>query len=231
MWLIELLRYDEAVLKANELEEGYYSNASLLAGDSNLLGGAQGGADDVMAEERAFYRYLSRAYALFIAGRDEQYAALEQQFVASYENANTLVRDQIESLETKNAALHGEIEEVKRRAALLPELDTKKRDLQRELAALEKAVRDKEHEAQMMTEKIAQKEREQLEMKGKISATNKEIAVLKDKIATQEISPEDVVNMVNERARLEEACASASQHRQGVQRRVVELEMYGTIFK
>lgn len=212
MWLIELLRYDEAVAKSNELEESY-------------AGAEVGEEDDVAAEERAFYRYLTRAYTQFISERDDAFHALSTQFVASYEHKNTLVQDQIEALEQRNGALAGEIEEVKRRSALLPELDNKRRDLQRELAALEKHVRDRQAQAEDLGERIAGKERELGDLKTRVSGTNKEIAVLRDKIASQEISPEDVVNMVSERERLEEACSVASQHRQSLQRRVVEMEM------
>lgn len=215
MWLIELLRYDEAVAKANELEDSYLGS-----------GGHAGEEEDVSAEERAFYRYLTRAYTYFIGNRDDAFQALSTQFVASYEHKNTLVQDQIEAYEQKNAAVAGEIEEVKRRSAMLPELDNKRRELQRELASLEKYHKDRQAESEELSEKIQGKERELVDLKARISGTNKEIAVLKDKVATQELSPEDVINMVSERERLEEAYAAASQHRQGLQRRVVEMEMY-----
>jgi kinetochore protein NDC80 len=213
MWLIELLRYDEAVVKSNELEESYLGSAGV------------GEDDDVAEEERNFYRYLTRAYSLFINNRDDAFQHLSNQFVASYQHKNTLVQDQIEALDQKNAAVAGDIEEVKRRSAMVPELDSRRREIARELEALEKHVKDRQEESEELVQRIGGKEREWAELKTRTTGTNKEIAVLRDKIATQEISPEDVVNMVSERERLEDACAAASQHRQGMQRRLVEVEM------
>lgn len=209
MWLIELLRYDEAVRRAEENEDS--------TDNSN-------GLDEAATQEKKFYRYLARAYGYFIGGRDDHYNALEQQFISSYENRNLLVKDQLEALEARNAALASEIDEVKRRSAMIPELDQRRKDLQRELAALQRSVQDKEEELASIKQRTEVREREALEIKARTSSTNTEIAVLRDRISKQEISPEDVVHMVAERQRLASSCSAASEHRQSLQRRVIELE-------
>ena len=52
-----------------------------------------------------------------------------------------------------------------------------------------------------------------------------EIDMMNDKIANQDLSPEDVRNMVNERQRLEEAFQLASENKASFQAKIKELEL------
>ena len=206
MWLVELLQYDMAVQQ----------NSSVVA---------DGDPEDPSVSERAFYRYLSKAYELFLAGKDEQYEKLEEQFVASFENKNVLIRDQIEALEQRNAALTQEIEAVKGRSAYLPELEAKKRefhsDHQKFLQLLDEL---KKHRDQLRS-KVELRSSELDKLKAAHDRAAREAALLRERVSKQELSSADVANMVNERQRLEEAAAAASESRQSLQRRVIELEM------
>ena len=49
--------------------------------------------------------------------------------------------------------------------------------------------------------------------------------MMNDKIANQDLSPEDVNNMVNERQRLEEAFQLASENKASFQTKIKELEL------
>lgn len=207
MWLIELLNYGEAVSQS-EQTQGY---------DLDI--------DDPTSSDKAFYKYLGKAYGCFISGKDEQYASLEEQFIHAFESKNVLIRDQIEALEHKNMALSNEIEEVKRRSAYLPELDLKRKELQREQLALSQLVEEKNRVRDNLKAHEEAQTNELDRIKCNITVVMREIAVLKEKVATQEISPEDVTNMVNERERLEEAQRTTSEHRQNMQRKIWELEM------
>lgn len=84
--------------------------------------------DDPAVTNRLFYRYISQAYKLFLAGNssylyailqtdllimigeDAQYSVLEQQFVNTFSNNNVLLQDKISFIENANRQLLNEIE-------------------------------------------------------------------------------------------------------------------------
>lgn len=217
MWLVELLQYDIAVQQ--------HSNSTLMDGSFLQADNTYIDIDDPSLSEKAFYRYISKAYELFLAGKDDQYEKLEEQFISSFENKNVLIRDQIHALEKRNHAITQEIEAVKGRSAYLPELEAKKKefhtDHQKFLHLMDEL---KKHRDQLRT-KVDTRSAELEKMKSTHDRAVREIAILRDRIANQELSAADVANMVNERQRLEEAQAAASENRQGLQRKIYELEM------
>ena len=219
MWLIELLNYAEA----SGIGDFNPPPSSAASGHDGFSEGTD--IDDPSASEKAFYRYLGKAYGLFLSGKDDQYAVLEQQFIQSFENKNILIRDQIEAFEKKTQNLANEIEEVKRRSATIPELESKRKDALRQQHRLQQEVEEAKKLKESLKVKIDGRKTEIEKTKNENSSLNKEIAVLKDRIASQEISPEDVLNMINERERLEEAQCVASEHRQVLQRKIWECEM------
>lgn len=135
-WLIELLTYDEAA------QEGQLQQA-----------------EDEMEEEsgmsdKAFYSYLSTAYALFLSGEDAKYAELEEQFVNTFESKNVLLRDEIYSMEQRNVNVSNEIEEVQSRRALLPELEAKKKDYQKDLGKFQQLIEQLEKHKEQLDQKV-----------------------------------------------------------------------------
>lgn len=207
MWLIELLTYGE-VVNESEQQQGYELDV-----------------DDPTSSEKAFHKYLSKAYGYFMSGKDTQYLAVEEQFISAFESKNDLIRDQIDALEKKNMALSNEIEEVKRRSAYLPELDAKRKELHKDFSSIQQIVEEKKRTRDYQKSKEESQSTELDRVKGNITSVMREIAVLKDRVAKQEISPEDVTNMINERERLEEAQRQTSEYRQGMQRKIWELEL------
>lgn len=204
MWLIELLAYDEAAAAgaAEQLEAELEDPASY----------------------KAFYEYVATSYALFLSGEDDKYAALESQFADSFESKNAAAQQQIDALTETNKALTEEIKSVESRRAYLPELEAKKKQWQRDLSKFELLVEELTTHRDQLTAKAGAREAELEQTTASVAAVQTEIAALRHRIATQELSPEDVRSMVAERERLEEAQRLASEHRQAVQRRVMETE-------
>lgn len=229
MWLVELLKYDEAASKASVNASmrlmGEDDSADLADGNCKASAAAQLTEQDPSLSERAFYNYLGRAYGLFLSGKDDQYANLEEQFVGSFENKNVLIKDQMEALETRNQALSNEIEDVRSRSALLPQLQDKKREFQQSHAQFQQLMQELCRHRDQLRDKQQQRAKELEQLLVSVAAAQKEVAVLRDKVSHQELSPEDVVNMVGEKDRLQEAQQQASEQRQGLQKRVWELEM------
>ena len=204
MWLIELLAYDEAAAAgaAEQLEAELEDPASY----------------------KAFYEYVANSYALFLSGDDDKYAALEGQFANSFESKNALAQQQIDALTETNTALAEEIKQVESRRAYLPELEARKSEYQRDLSKFQLLVEELTKHRDQLTAKAGAREAELEHTTASVAAVQAEIATLRQRIATQELSPEDVRSMVAERERLEEAQRLASEHRQAVQRRVMETE-------
>jgi kinetochore protein NDC80 len=205
MWLIDLLNYSEVSNSAMQESE--------MDADS-----------DPSASEKGFYRYLSKAYEMFLSGKDEQYAHLEEQFISSFDNKNVLIKDQIEALEKRNQALSAEIEQIKNRSEYMPELVNKKREFQQNFAQFSSLMDELKRHRDQLKEKNEQRETEIGSLSSSIAALHEEIDSLHLRIQTQDLSPEDVKNMVTERQRLEEAYQQAAENRHALQRSIKDLE-------
>lgn len=216
MWLVELLNYGANSGIGADLRD-MPIGASMKDGSEDV--------DDEEENEKAFYRYLGKAYGLFLAGKDDQYALLEQQLVSSYESRNDLVEDQIDSMEKRAQALSNEIEEVRCHSAQLPGLLEKKRDYLEVRQQLQDAMHALEAELARLKASCAEREAERDRLAAANQGLEKEVAVLHDRVSTQELSADDVANMVGEKERLLEAQKEASEQRQALQLRIWELEM------
>ena len=205
MWLIELLAYDEAAAAgaAEQLEADLEDPSSY----------------------KSFYQYVQASYSLFLAGDDDTYAAVEDQFMQSFENTNVIAQQQVDSLAERNAALLAAIAEVEGRQAYLPEIENKKRELESDKAKFEQLVEQLQAQRDGLTKKAGDREVQLEQLTTAVAGVQGDMAGLRTRIATQELSPEDVRSMVAERERLEEAQRLASEGRQAVQRRVWEAEM------
>jgi kinetochore protein NDC80 len=202
-WLLELLNYDQLVRESDQREELDM---------------------DPSASEKGFYSYLGRAYHLFLTAQDPQYIALEEQFIKAFEDKDILVIDQIEALDKRNGAIAAEIEHVKNRSAYLPELVAKKKQLQVEHNNLGAAVDELAQTRKMIHDKVEMRRLELSSLNNGIAALEEKIATMRQTIQHQDLSPEDVLNLVNERKRLEDASAAAAEQRHIAQRQIKELE-------
>jgi len=148
MWLVELLNYNEVcdIINSNSNYDGNLGSSqqqqqvnseiddenTYTFDNNNNNNNTNNNSNNIdpSSSEKAFYRYLGKAYQLFLSGKDDQYNHLELQFVNFFENKNILINDQIETYEKRNQALQHEIETIKNRSLYLPELITKKKDFQ-----------------------------------------------------------------------------------------------------
>jgi kinetochore protein NDC80 len=203
-WLLEILQYHQLSVEAEQHEEM----------DA-----------DPSASEKGFYAYLARAYSMFLSCKDEQYDQLERQFIKSFEDKDILVQDQVEALEMRNGAIAAEIEQIKNRSSYLPELVAKKKEFQGAHSQFAALVEDLQQVRKQIFDKVEQRKFELQSVNNGIAALEEKIASMRNTIQTQELSPEDVLNLVNERKRLEDANAVAVEARQGVQRQIKELEV------
>jgi kinetochore protein NDC80 len=140
MWLVELLNYNEVCdaisnnnnNNSNNIYDGnqQVSSSSEVDDENTNNNNNNNNNQDPSSSEKAFYRYLGKAYQLFLSGKDDQYSQLESQFINYFNNKNILIQDQIETYEKRNHALQYEIETIKKRSLYLPELITKKKEFQ-----------------------------------------------------------------------------------------------------
>lgn len=202
VWLVDLLTYSERTKE----EEAQLEDA------------------DPSASVSGFYSYLGKAYRLFLAAKDEQYGLLEDQFVKAFEDKDILIMDQLETIDKRNGAIVAEIEQVKNRSAYLPELVAKKREFQQALSQYSSLVEELSQVRKQIHDKVEARKMELSSVLNGVSALEEKISAMKHTIQTQDLSPEDVLNLVNERKRLEEANSTASETRQSMQRKIKELE-------
>jgi len=202
VWLLDLLEYADACREQDAQKE----------------------FDDPSASVGGFYHYLSKAYRLFLAAKDDAYEQLEGQFVKAFEDKDILIIDQIEAIDKRNGAIMAEIENVKNRSAYLPELVAKKKEFQYTQNQFANLVDELGQVRKEIFDKVEHRKQELGGLLNGIGALEEKIADLKHTIQTQDLSPEDVLNLVTERKRLEEANSTASETRQAMTKRIKELE-------
>ena len=204
MWLIELLAYDEAAAAgATEQLESELEDPSSY---------------------KAFYEYVATSYVLFLSGDDERFEEMKRQFNDSFESKNVLAQQQIDGLVETNNALISETQQVENRRAYLPELEAKRNDYQRDLSKFQQLIEQLTTHRDQLTTKAGARETELERLTVGLGALQGDMAALRTRIDTQELSQDEVRNMVAERERLEEAQRMASETRQSVQRKVWETE-------
>lgn len=204
VWLIELLNYDEQAAIGRDVD------IQDLDQDAD-----NGGAVDNYLLNKHFFSFLSHSYALFMAGEDDKFAELEEKFVNTYESKNILIKDQVHAIEQRNESYVTDIEAIEVRRAKLPELESKKRDYLDQLGGIEVLVDQLQKHKEQVEAKTRARQAELKRLGEAIEVANDEVLVLKERIAGQDLSPEDVKQIIREREQLEEALAQASEHRQG----------------
>lgn len=202
-WLIDLIEYNNRSDEADKL-----ANLEL----------------DYSSSERGFYAYCAKAYGLFITGKDDAFLQLENQFVKSFDDKNTLINDQIEAVDKRNGAIAAEIEQIKNRSEHLPELVAKKKEFQSTLSQFTSLVNELAQVRKQIFDKVENRKAELESVMNGIASLEEKIDGMKDTIQNQDLSPEDVLNLVTERKRLEDANTAATETRQNLQRRIKEME-------
>ena len=207
MWIIELLEYDE---------EAHIDDDNGNAEEHDF--------DDPSASEKAFFAYLRNAYISFLSGDDDTYAALEEDFVQSFERKNATILQQTEELDTDNEALLKEIQQVESRRLRLPQLQEKQRDYEEDRMKFETLIDQLDkHRQQAQAKKTAQ-QTELDKTAAAIKATEEDIAALKDTISNQELSPDDVRRMSDEKEHLQTSLQAASEAASTLQKKVWDAE-------
>lgn len=212
-WLVELLSYDDAV------------NSTTAASEANFAAEGDPMHETSASLEKQFYKYLTKSYSFFITRKDLQFQSIEEQFVQSFVHRNNLLGDATDALEQRNQSLDHEISAIKQRALYLPELNSRKGDLLRQVAVLQETVQNKCREADELRDRIATKTQELRGLQGHIQTVKREIHKVKDILSKQEISADDVINMTNERLRLEKTFEQLSEMRVNYNREVYRLEL------
>jgi kinetochore protein NDC80 len=222
MWLIELLTYSENM---SQVDNQLFPTD--INGDVTLGNGMSPHdvGDEITNSEKAFHKYITKAYGYFITGNDAQHMSLHEQFVSSFENRNLIIRDKLESLDKKNLAINNEIEDLKQKTSLLPSVDQNRKELQKELYQLTTLLDEKKKVNVKLTSQLEDRQEELNKTRELIHSMNTEINRLQDIISRQEISPEDIQNMINEKIRLENELKLISEHRSNLTRKIWELEI------
>lgn len=203
MWIIELLAYDE------EASSGVV---------------AENVGDDPTDSERVFLNYLHNAYRCFLGGDDDLYGQLEEEFVDLFEIRNNEASDEIKAFDLKNDGLLREINELGERMTVLPGLQEKKKVYTKDLGKFQNLIQElhkykKELEAKTTTRKI-----DLDRTTTALASVEREVEELKQRIATQELSPDDVRRLSEEREHIESALGAAQDNRIDLEKKVHEAE-------
>ncbi|GAB5033315.1 kinetochore protein ndc8 [Nannochloropsis oceanica] len=214
-WMVELLTYDEEV-------QNDAANQAALAGSS----GSSSSVDDFeRADEKALFEYLGKAYKAFLDGDDELYEKLEDGLVGSFEGRCGEVEAQCAVLEANIAQMQAEAQVCRTRHAALPGLRQRRADYESDLGKFRTLIEQLTAHREGLAAKVEKREGELAELYRSLEMVRTETAELKQVVAGQELSPEDVARMQQERVRLDEALGKAREHKGKMQKALWEAEM------
>jgi len=204
-WLIELLECTQGV-------EGYCHDVS--TDPSNQETKEESSNDDKtknfdplaleIRTDKAFMRYLERAYAAFLSGEDDAYNKLEEELVDNFEQDNMVIENEIERVTDENAALLQSVSEIAQEVEDLPQRQQRLEQLAGDLEKYHELVRQLNEHKATQAQKVEER-KEELQLKEKeLQEKQDMIESLKEKIRTQKYSTQDVDKISAEKAQLQQ---------------------------
>jgi kinetochore protein NDC80 len=237
MWILELLEYDEEI--ANDAESplnssDFFTQAIQEAEAEAASGGipsaaaaaaGHGGMIEEQQTQKIFFLYLKKAYTSFLSGDDETYHRLEQQLRQYYDHKNYLYVQQMESYQRSNEQLEKEIHVVESRRLRLPQLQQKRKDYQEDQQKFEMLIEQLTKHKEMSQRKQQNRENDLEKISQQIHSLEGEIDILKDTISRQDVSPEDVKKMCEEKEHLQLSLQNTSEQLSQLQKKVWDSEV------
>jgi len=154
-WLVELLRYDEAACEADPL----LGSAGAELDDADGFTGAvpEGAVDPARAA--FFFEALRECYGHFLAGEDEDAAAVDARVAASYGTRQRGVEAEIDRLRAANAATLEELAAARGVQSTLPLLKAQQASLAVDTEGARRAVLELEGERDALNATLLQHQR------------------------------------------------------------------------
>jgi kinetochore protein NDC80 len=199
-WLVELLTYDEEV-----------TNNS----DSDLENEG----------DKLFFDYLSSSYQSFLAGDDESSNALYEELVSNFDERDVAYTEEIENLDQEAAQLEQDIDKASNATSALPEKEAKLRNVQSDLKKFESIVKKFEVHKEALASKISTRQQDVKTKSEELATIQAQIKRLHVKIDSQELSALDVQRLGQEKSRLQDGLAAASNHKKVLEEKLWETEM------
>ncbi|CAD7698416.1 unnamed protein product [Ostreobium quekettii] len=211
-WLVTCHNYIQHVV----------TNKTLVGG----LGMGGSGTDSALDHIKATcFEYQGRSYRMFIAGEDERQQEIDEEMFAGFRQEEEQLAERIEA---KKQELEGVAERVKclkteqsPLSQAQQEFDLVKRDHQKFV----NLIQAQQEQLKQLKQRVAERESGLAHKKRELAEVQQEIESLRAQVAAQNISVDDVNQMMNERKKLEQMRATAAAQRATMEKEAYELEM------
>lgn len=162
---------------------------------------------------KMFVDYLTRAYALFLAGEDDT-SALEEEVAFVFDTKNAQLRQETEQLRITNSDLEKHVHQLTSGETPLQKAEATNRDLRADSAKFEAHIQQLQEHRAKLTDKLQAEEAERASKAAELASVSAEVESHKAAIAKQELTPADVARMHTERAHLEKELAQLRAHKE-----------------
>lgn len=162
-----------------------------------------------------FVDYLTRAYALFLAGEDDT-SALEDEVSFVFNAKNAQLRQETESLRASNAQLDKQLQHLTGGETPLQKAESANRDLRADSAKFEAHIQQLQEHRAKLNDKLQAEEAERAAKASELASVAAEVEAHKAAIAKQELTPADVARMHAERSHLESELAKLKAHKEAL---------------
>ena len=210
MWFVELLMYDEVV------QEEKAANTE----DETIDTKTQAQKDDAL-----FLDYLDNAYSCFLSGDDDMYNAMEQELIAKFQEKDSEIEKECEAVNNNIKALRDQIDACNNRRSTLPKIEQQSKDYATDLENFQVYITQLQAHKDENMKRINKRRAEIDATQDQLNRCREEITMLRRQVAQQDLSAEDVHRMQEERKRLKEAMAKATEHKNAMYKNLYDGEM------
>ncbi|KAJ3105223.1 kinetochore-associated Ndc80 complex subunit ndc80 [Phlyctochytrium planicorne] len=180
--------------------------------------------DAELAAEKVFFEYLTKTYAVFLAG-DDNYDTMDRELIANFDRKNEKIVKEVEKLNTEHEILSREWANLRDSESPLVIAERENQTLHSDIEKFKQYILHLETKKEKIGEQVKSLEEELASKESELAKISNEKADLQRTVDLQEISPADVDRMTAEREQLVRSLESLAAKTDEFQRAIWEKEI------
>ncbi|KAJ3196946.1 kinetochore-associated Ndc80 complex subunit ndc80 [Irineochytrium annulatum] len=151
--------------------------------------------------EKVFFDYLTKAYAVFLAG-DDNYDAMDQELISTFDRKNESIVREVEKLKDEHENLNKEWTNLRENDSPLTKAERESTTIQSDIEKFKQYIAHLEIKKQKLEDQVKGIEEDLVTTDSELTKMSVEKVELQKIVDMQEISPADVDRMTAERDQL-----------------------------
>ncbi|KAI8849418.1 HEC/Ndc80p family-domain-containing protein [Chytridium lagenaria] len=177
-----------------------------------------------VAAEKVFFEYLTKAYAVFLAG-DDNYDSMDRELISNFDRKNEKIVNEVQKLNHEHEILSREWANLRESESPLTVAEKENQTLHSDIDKFKQYIIHLETKKEKLVEQVKSLEEDLSSKESELAKVSSEKAELQKTVDMQEISPADVDRMTAEREQLVRTLESMAAKTDECQRTIWEKEI------